>query len=69
MCSQTLCVASRRTAHPRSLTEQAGKRQYVLRKKPHGRVLASAHAVDREFRITSALSRSQVSIPRFSSHH
>ena len=36
-------------------TVQAGQEKYVLRKKPPGRVLASAHAVDREFRIISAL--------------
>jgi aminoglycoside phosphotransferase (APT) family kinase protein len=36
-------------------TMQAGQEKYVLRKKPPGRVLASAHAVDREFRIISAL--------------
>lgn len=34
---------------------QAGHERYVLRKKPPGRVLASAHAVDREFRIIAAL--------------
>src|SRR5215813_9109987 len=30
-------------------------RKYVLRRKPPGKLLASAHAVDREFRIISAL--------------
>lgn len=30
-------------------------RRYVLRRKPFGRLLPSAHAVDREFRVTSAL--------------
>jgi len=28
---------------------------YVLRRKPAGRLLASAHAVDREYRVLSAL--------------
>jgi aminoglycoside phosphotransferase (APT) family kinase protein len=32
-------------------------RRYVLRRKPPGKLLPSAHAVDREFRIISALSR------------
>ena len=36
------------------LSDGAGKR-YVLRKKPPGKLLPSAHAVDREFRIISAL--------------
>ena len=30
-------------------------RNYVLRRKPPGKLLASAHAVDREFRVISAL--------------
>lgn len=43
------------------LSSQAGALKYVLRKKPPGKVLASAHAVDREFRIISALAaRSEV---------
>ena len=33
----------------------AGGREYVLRRKPPGKLLPSAHAVDREFRVISAL--------------
>ena len=33
----------------------AGDRQYVLRRKPLGTLLASAHAVDREFKALTAL--------------
>jgi aminoglycoside phosphotransferase (APT) family kinase protein len=41
------------------------QRSYVLRKKPPGHVLASAHAVDREFRVMSALAaHSDVPVPR-----
>jgi aminoglycoside phosphotransferase (APT) family kinase protein len=29
----------------------AGDRRYVLRRKPPGKLLPSAHAVDREFRV------------------
>ncbi|MBV8683744.1 MAG: phosphotransferase [Caulobacteraceae bacterium] len=36
------------------LTDGAGRR-YVLRRKPPGKLLPSAHAVDREFRVISAL--------------
>ena len=36
----------------------------MLRKKPHGNVLASAHAVDREFRVLKALQRTSVPVPR-----
>lgn len=38
-------------------------REYVLRKKPAGRLLASAHQVDREFRILSALRGSGIPVP------
>ncbi|MGB0504721.1 MAG: phosphotransferase family protein [Pikeienuella sp.] len=37
---------------------------YVLRRKPPGKLLKSAHAVDREFRIISALAGSDVPVPR-----
>ncbi|MBL0901620.1 MAG: phosphotransferase, partial [Reyranella sp.] len=45
------------------LTDAAG-RQYVLRRKPPGKLLPSAHAVDREFRVISALNRTDVPPPR-----
>jgi aminoglycoside phosphotransferase (APT) family kinase protein len=37
---------------------------YVLRRKPPGALLPSAHAVDREFRILNALAGSAVPVPR-----
>lgn len=37
---------------------------WVLRKKPVGEVLPSAHAVDREFRVMQALAASDVPVPR-----
>jgi aminoglycoside phosphotransferase (APT) family kinase protein len=37
---------------------------YVLRKKPPGTLLPSAHAVDREFRVISALAGSNVPVPQ-----
>jgi len=37
--------------------------QYVLRKKPPGKLLPSAHAVDREYRILGALRGSGVPVP------
>ncbi|GIX49206.1 MAG: aminoglycoside phosphotransferase [Candidatus Tectimicrobiota bacterium] len=45
------------------LTDGAGKR-YVLRKKPPGKLLPSAHAVDREFRVISALWPTEVPVAR-----
>ena len=37
---------------------KAGERRYVLRRKPPGKLLPSAHAVDREYRVITALYRS-----------
>ena len=38
--------------------------RYVLRRKPPGRLLKSAHAVDREFRVISALYAADFPVPR-----
>jgi len=43
---------------------KAGDHRYVLRRKPPGVLLPSAHAVDREYRVMQALSRSAVPVPR-----
>ena len=37
---------------------------YVLRRKPPGNLLKSAHAVDREFRVISALNNTDVPVPK-----
>ena len=42
----------------------AGQRRWVLRKKPPGQLLASAHQVDREFRVMSALGSIGFPVPR-----
>ena len=42
----------------------AGARRYVLRRKPPGHLLPSAHAVEREFRVMSALAGSDVPVAR-----
>lgn len=41
----------------------SGDRHYVLRRKPPGELLKSAHAVDREFRVISALQDTDVPVP------
>ncbi|WP_120971786.1 phosphotransferase [Comamonas sp. lk] len=41
-----------------------GAQNYVLRTKPPGALLASAHAIDREHRVMSALQGSEVPVPR-----
>ena len=42
----------------------AGRRRYVLRKKPPGQLLKSAHQVDREYRIMKALATTDVPVPK-----
>ena len=42
----------------------AGGRRYVLRRKPAGKLLPSAHAVDREYRVITALASSAVPVAR-----
>jgi aminoglycoside phosphotransferase (APT) family kinase protein len=44
------------------LTADSGN--YVLRRKPSGRLLKSAHAVDREFRVISALAATDVPVAK-----
>ena len=39
-------------------------RNYVLRKKPPGALIASAHAIDREYRVMRALQDTAVPVPR-----
>lgn len=50
-------------SNPTYLLEAASGR-YVLRRKPPGKLLKSAHAVDREFRIISALYGADFPVPR-----
>lgn len=44
------------------LTSATG--EYVLRRKPPGRLLKSAHAVEREYRVLTALAQSEVPVPK-----
>ena len=50
-------------SNPTFLLKTPG-RNYVLRRKPPGVLLKSAHAVDREFRVQSALAGSQVPVAK-----
>ncbi len=49
-------------SNPTYLLETPAAR-YVLRRKPPGKLLPSAHAVDREFRVISALHRQHFPVP------
>lgn len=50
-------------SNPTFLLESGG-RKYVLRKKPPGKLLQSAHQVDREYRVMKALAGTDVPVPR-----
>lgn len=43
---------------------RSGASKFVLRAKPLGKLLKSAHAVDREFRVMKALSKTDVPVPK-----
>jgi aminoglycoside phosphotransferase (APT) family kinase protein len=43
---------------------QTAERAFVLRKKPPGQLLPSAHAVDREYKVMKALQDTDVPVPR-----
>lgn len=49
-------------SNPTMLLSFDGQRSLVLRKKPDGKLLPSAHAVDREFRVISALRDTDVPV-------
>src|SRR3954465_11327800 len=50
-------------SNPTYLIETPAQR-YVLRRKPPGKLLPSAHAIDREFRLTSALAAQGFPVPQ-----
>jgi aminoglycoside phosphotransferase (APT) family kinase protein len=50
-------------SNPTYLVQSAAHR-YVLRRKPPGKLLPSAHAFDREFRVISALNKTDVPTPK-----
>jgi aminoglycoside phosphotransferase (APT) family kinase protein len=51
-------------SNPTFLLSNAHGSQYVLRKKPSGPLLPSAHAIEREFRVLSALYGTEVPVAR-----
>ena len=42
---------------------RSGDRKIVLRKKPPGKLLPGAHAIEREYRVMEALSKYDVPVP------
>jgi len=65
-CSGEITIARFRggQSNPTLLLSFSGGSRLVLRKKPDGKLLASAHAVDREYRVVSALAESDVPVAR-----
>jgi aminoglycoside phosphotransferase (APT) family kinase protein len=51
-------------SNPTFLLTDGHGRRFVLRKKPPGRLLPSAHAVEREYRVISALAKTDVPVAR-----
>jgi aminoglycoside phosphotransferase (APT) family kinase protein len=51
-------------SNPTYLITDGNGRRYVLRKKPPGKLLPSAHAVEREYKVISALALSGVPVAR-----
>eukprot|EP00878_Enallax_costatus_P014298 GHUV01014956.1.p1 GENE.GHUV01014956.1~~GHUV01014956.1.p1 ORF type:complete len:284 (+),score=69.62 GHUV01014956.1:209-1060(+) len=51
-------------SNPTYLLQLDGAPRMVLRKQPPGKLLASAHAVDREYRALCALSKTAMPVPR-----
>lgn len=62
--SLTVRVLAGGQSNPTFHFDAGVNRQYVLRKKPPGTLIASAHAIDREFRVMKALAGSGVPVPR-----
>jgi aminoglycoside phosphotransferase (APT) family kinase protein len=51
-------------SNPTFILRDGNGTRYVLRKKPPGKLLPSAHAVDREFRVISALGQTDVPVAK-----
>ena len=51
-------------SNPTFRLEDGAGHSYVMRKKPPGKLLPSAHAVDREYRVISALGGTDAPVPR-----
>lgn len=51
-------------SNPTYRVETSSGHAYILRRKPPGKLLPSAHAIDREFRIMQALAPTDVPVPK-----
>lgn len=51
-------------SNPTFFLKYSSQADYVLRKKPAGKLLPSAHAIDREYRVMAALESTDVPVPK-----
>ena len=51
-------------SNPSFMISSADGKQYTVRKQPPGKLLAGAHAVDREYTVMTALNSTNVPVPR-----
>lgn len=51
-------------SNPTFFLKYSDSANYVLRKKPAGKLLPSAHAIDREYRVMAALENTDVPVPK-----
>jgi len=51
-------------SNPTFFLKYSDTANYVIRKKPAGKLLPSAHAIDREYRVMSALAQSDIAVPQ-----
>ncbi|KAL9259477.1 putative acyl-CoA dehydrogenase IBR3 [Drosera capensis] len=67
-CSSSSRIFGHRQSNPTFLLEISSggtKQSYVLRKKPHGKLLQSAHAVEREYEVLRAPgTKTQIPVPK-----
>jgi aminoglycoside phosphotransferase (APT) family kinase protein len=51
-------------SNPTYLIKMTNGTKWVLRKKPHGKILPSAHAIEREYLVLKALEYTEVPVPK-----
>lgn len=63
-CQPELTQIAGGFSNPTYFLKYSSDADYVIRKKPEGKLLPSAHAIDREFRVMQALADTGVPVPK-----
>ena len=63
-CPRRIKQFNKGQSNPTYFIEDTAGDRWVLRKQPPGKLLKGAHAVDREFRVFSALADTDVPVPK-----